>query len=259
MTTVVERVTFKDTLAQSAIMAHRGLLKFRHSPQHLYDVVILPVVACLLFANIFGGAISGSVTGYLPILIPGVLVQIVVTASVVTGVQLCEDINKGVFDRFTALPIARIAPLAGALLASIVRYVVAAAVTIAVGYAMGYRPGNVLGLFVGCLLVVVAAFALSWIFALIGVLVTKPSAVQGVSMLVLTPLTFASNALVPVETMPGWMRAIADVNPVSHLVSAVRALAQGSYGSEIGTTLLGLAVVLAVFVPATVRVYMRRA
>lgn len=257
---IPHRIDVRQSISHTSTMAQRGLLKLRHNPQHLFDVIALPVVFAVMFSAIFGGAIAGSVGAYLPTLIPGVMVQVAIAASVTTGVQLREDTNKGVFDRFRSLPIARIAPLAGSLLADVVRYAVATAMTVVVGLAMGYRPGSVAGLLFACVLVVAVAFSLSWIFALMGVLMDKASTVQGVSMLVLMPLTFMSNALVPVSTMPGWMQAFANVNPVSHLVSAVRELANdGTFGTQIGWSLLGAATVLAVFVPLTLRVYMHRA
>lgn len=253
------RVPFRAAISQSATMARRGLLKIKHNPQQLFDVIVLPIVFTIMFSTIFGGAIAGSVEAYLPLLIPGVLVQVSVAASVVTGVQLREDLDKGVFDRFKSLPIARIAPLAGALVANAVRYVVATVITVAVGMLMGYRPHSLGGLALACVLVVVVAFTLSWVFALLGVLLDKASTVQGVSMLVLMPMTFVSNALVPIATMPGWMQAIASVNPVSHLVSAARALADGQpAGLQIAYTLAGAAAVLTIFVPITLRTYMRR-
>nr|WP_143690216.1 ABC transporter permease [Williamsia sterculiae] len=253
------RVGVRVAVGQSLTMAHRGLLKIRHNPQQLFDVIVLPIVFTVMFSTIFGGAIVGNVHAYLPLLIPGVLVQTSVAASVITGVQLREDLDRGVFDRFKSLPIARIAPLGGALLANAVRYVVATAITVAVGMVMGYRPGSLFGLVTACVLIVVVAFTLSWIFALVGVLMDKASTVQGVSMLVLMPITFVSNALVPISTMPGWMQACASANPVSHLVSAARALASdGQAGVQVVYTLAGAAAVLAIFVPVTLRTYMRR-
>ena len=254
---IADHVSFSESVSQALTMARRGLLKLKHNPQQLFDVVVLPIVLTVLFSSIFGGAIAGDVPAYLPILIPGVLVQVAVAASVTTGVQLREDLDKGVFDRFKSLPIARISPLAGSLLADVVRYVIATGVTVLVGLAMGYRPGSIAGLLAGCVLVIVVAFALSWIFALMGVLMNKASTVQGVSMLVLMPLTFVSNALVPVDTLPGWMQAFASVNPVSHLVTAVRELAvDGHFGPEIAWALAGAFIVLMVFAPLTLRVYM---
>ncbi|WP_299577088.1 ABC transporter permease [uncultured Williamsia sp.] len=248
----------REAVAQSMTLAGRGLVRIRHSPHHLFDVIVLPVVFTVMFSSLFGGAIAGDVGGYLPILVPGVLVQVVLAASVSTGVQLREDMNSGVYDRFASLPIARIAPLAGSLVADAVRYAVAAAVTVVVGLVMGWRPSSPVGVVAACVLVAVVAFAISWIFALLGVMLSTASSVQGVSMMVLMPLTFVSNALVPVPTMPGWMQAFAGVNPVSHLVSAVREMSSGVYSMQIVYSLAGAAIVLAVTVPVTVARYTRR-
>lgn len=248
---------------ESLLFAGRGLLRVRHDPQRLFDVVVLPVVVTVLFAGVFGAAVAGSVEAYLPQLVPGVVVQIAVTASVVTGVQLRDDMDTGVFDRFRTLPVARVAPLAGSLAADVVRYVVAASVTVAVGLLLGYAPPSWPGLVAGCLLVVVCAFALSWVFAFLGVVMRSAQAVQGSSMLVLMPLSFMSNALVPTEGMPRWMQAVADVNPISHLVTAVRHLSgadtTGSTAAAVASALGGALVVLLVMAPLTVRAYVRQA
>lgn len=257
----VDRISLRDSIAHSFTMAYRGILKIKHNPEQLFDVVVQPIIFTFMFTYIFGGAISGDVQSYLPIIIPGILVQTVITTSIVTGTQLREDMDKGVFDRFKSLPIARIAPLSGALLADVVRYLIATTITLVVGIAMGYRPdGGVVGVVCAALLIMVCAFAISWIFALMGVLMSKASAVQGVSMMILFPLTFMSNAFVPADTMPGWMQAFVNVNPVSHLVTAVRELANdGHFGIHAVWALLGAAVIVAVMAPLTVRTYMRKA
>jgi len=249
------------TVSQSLTMAYRGLLKVRHTPEQLIDVTLQPVIFTLMFTYLFGGAVAGSVGGYLPLIIPGILAQTVITASVVTGVQLREDMDKGVFDRFRSLPIARIAPLAGALLADTVRYMVATTITFLTGLVMGWRPeGGFGGVALAGLLVIVCAWALSWIFAYIGVIARSATFVQGVSFMALFPLTFLSNAFVQVDTLPGWMQAFVTVNPVSHLVSAVRGLAnEGLVTADVGWTLLSAAVVVAVFAPIAVRAYLRKA
>lgn len=254
-------VGLRDTVAQSLTMGYRGLVKVKHNPEQLFDVVIQPVIFTLMFTYIFGGAIAGDVASYLPIIIPGILVQTVITASVVTGTQLREDMDKGVFDRFKSLPIARISPLAGALVSDIVRYAIATTITFVMGYAMGFRPeGGIIGVVAAGLLVVVCAFSISWIFALMGVLMNKASAVQGISMLVLFPLTFMSNAFVPADTMPGWMQTFVSINPVSHLVTAVRDLVNnGQVGMPLVWSLVGAAIIVAVFAPLAVRAYMRKA
>jgi hypothetical protein len=126
----------------SLTMGWRGILKIKHNPEQLFDVVFQPIIFTAMFAYTFGGAIAGNVHAYLPTIIPGILVQTVITTSVVTGVQLREDMDKGVFDRFKSLPITRISPLSGALLADTVRYGIATLMIFCVGLALGYRPGG---------------------------------------------------------------------------------------------------------------------
>ncbi|MGG7508723.1 ABC transporter permease [Plantibacter sp. YIM 135249] len=254
-------VSIGQSISNSLTMAYRGLLKIKRTPEQLIDVTVQPILFTVMFTYIFGGAIAGDIANYLPIIIPGILVQTVITTSVVTGVQLREDMDKGVFDRFKSLPIARIAPLAGALLADTVRYTIATTLTFVVGYIMGYRPAGGFGFVVlAGLLVIVSSWAISWIFAFFGVVARSASSVQGISFIILFPLTFLSNAFVPTKTMPDWLRAFADVNPVSHLVTAVRDLANnGTFGADAWLALLGAAVIVIVFAPLTVRAYMRRA
>ncbi|MFB4324786.1 tetracycline efflux ABC transporter Tet(58) subunit B [Priestia sp. BR_2] len=254
------RTSFGQTVRNSLTMAYRGLLKLRRTPEQLFDVTFQPIIFALMFTYIFGGAISGDVASYLPVIIPGILVQTVITTSVVTGVQLREDMDKGVFDRFKSLPIARIAPLAGALLADTVRYTIATVLTFSMGYVMGYRPGGGLGyVALAALIVIVCSWAISWIFAFFGVIARSASGVQGISMIVLFPLTFLSNAFVPVDTMPGWLQWFVNINPISHLVTAVRDLTNsGTVGWDLTISLVGAAIIVAIFAPITVRAYMRR-
>jgi len=251
---------FIQTIRHSLTMAYRGLLKIRRTPEQLFDVTLQPILFTLMFTYIFGGAISGDVQSYLPVIIPGILVQTVITTSIVTGVQLREDMDKGVFDRFKSLPIARIAPLAGALLADSIRYTIATVLTFAMGYLMGYRPEGGLGyVALAGVLVIFCSWAISWIFAFFGVIARTASSVQGISMIVLFPLTFLSNAFVPVDTMPRWLQWFVNLNPISHLVSAVRELANfGSVGGDLAVSLIGAGIIAAIFAPITVRAYMRR-
>jgi ABC-2 type transport system permease protein len=255
------KTSFSQSIRNSLTMAYRGLLKIRRTPEQLFDVTLQPIIFTLMFTYIFGGAISGNVQNYLPVIIPGILVQTVITTSIVTGVQLREDMDKGVFDRFKSLPIARIAPLAGALLADTIRYTIATVLTFTMGYIMGYRPDGGLGhVIIAGLLVIVCAWAISWIFAFFGVIARTASSVQGISMIVLFPLTFLSNAFVPAETLPHFLQWFVKINPISHLVTAVRDLANsGTIGWDLFASLIGAAVVVAIFAPITVRAYMRRA
>lgn len=252
--------SFGQTIRNSLTMAYRGLLKLKRTPEQLFDVTLQPILFTLMFTYIFGGAISGDVQSYLPVIIPGILVQTVITTSIVTGVQLREDMDKGVFDRFKSLPIARIAPLAGALLADTIRYAIATVLTFAMGYIMGYRPeGGLESVALASVLVIFCSWAISWIFAFFGVIARTASSVQGISMIVLFPLTFLSNAFVPVETMPNWLQWFVNMNPISHLVTAVRELTnEGTAGADLAIALIGAVVIVAVFAPLTVRAYMRR-
>ncbi len=210
-----------------------------------------------MFAYIFGGAISGDVASYLPLIIPGILAQTTLTACIATGIQLREDMDKGVFDRFRSLPISRIAPLAGPMTADVIRYTVATVLTFATGIAMGYRPGGgVLGVAAAAVLVIACGWSMAWIFTWIGIKGRSAQAVQAMSMMIMFPLTFMSNAFVPADTLPGWLEAFVKVNPVSHVVTAVRDLANhGQVTAQVGWAVVACLVVIAIFAPLSVRAY----
>ena len=254
------RPALRDTVSQSLAMAWRSTKKMRRNPEQFFDVTVQPLLFTAMFAYIFGGAISGSVQDYLPIIIPGILAQTALTACMATGIQLREDMDKGVFDRFKSLPIARIAPLAGPAIADLLRYGTAATLTILTGIVMGYRPGGGLaGIFGGWLLTIIAGWSLAWIFTWLGTIARSAQAVQGISMMIMFPLTFLSNAFVPADTLPTWLQAFVNVNPVSHVVTAVRDLLnEGQVTPEVGWALFGCAVVVAVFAPLAVRSYSRK-
>ena len=255
------RTGFAQTLRNSFTMAYRGLLKIRHTPEQLVDVIFQPILFTLMFTYLFGGAVAGGVQNYLPIIIPGLLAQGILTGSVATGVQLREDMDKGVFDRFKSLPIARLAPLAGPLIADMIRYAIVTVLTFGMGYLMGFRPEAGLGAVIAASIFIIAfAWCISWIFAYLGVIARNSASVQGFSLLVMFPLTFLSNAFVPVDTLPGALKWYANVNPVSHLITAIRELVnQGVIGRDFWLSILGAIIVLAVFLPITVRTYMRKA
>jgi len=248
-----------ETVSQTLIMAWRALKKMRRNPEQFFDVTLQPLLFTAMFAFIFGGAISGSPHSYLPLLIPGIVAMTVLTTCMATGVQLREDMEKGVFDRFKALPMARIAPLAGPMVADLVRYLIAAGLTFLTGIIIGYRPGGgVLGVLGAILLAMFTGWALAWIFTWIGTIAKSARAVQGMSMMILFPLTFLSNAFVPVNSLPGWLQAFVKVNPISHVVSATRELAnQGIIGAQVGWTVLACLAVIAIFAPLSVRSYRR--
>lgn len=253
------RTTPAETLSQTLTMAWRALKKMRRNPEQFFDVTFQPILFTLMFAYIFGGAISGDVKSYLPLMIPGILAQTVLTTCMATGVQLREDMDKGVFNRFKSLPIARIAPLAGPMVADLVRYTIAATLTMAMGLVIGYRPGGgVFGVLGAILLAVITGWSLAWVFTWVGTLARSAQAVQGYSMMILFPLTFMSNAFVPVDTLPSDLATFVKINPVSHLVSAARDLANhATVSAEVGWTLLASLAVIAVFAPLSVRSYRR--
>jgi len=257
---LTKRPTVAQTIQQSLTMAYRGLLKVRYTPEQLVDVTVQPILFTLMFTYLFGGAISGNVHNYLPIIIPGILAQSILTGTITIGVQLREDMDKGVFDRFRSLPIARIAPLAGALLADTIRYALVTILTFVMGYIMGYRPAaGIQGILVVSVLVICFAWCISWIFALAGVIGRSASSVQGISMMILFPLTFLSNAFVPVDTLPKGLKWFVQFNPVSHLVTAIRELLnQNMIGVDFWLTIAGGIVILLIFIPLTVRAYMRK-
>lgn len=254
------RVSPGETLRQTMLMAARALRKMRRNPEQFFDVTLQPLLFTPMFGYIFGGAVAGGVSKYLPLLIPGILVQTALTTCMATGVTLREDMEKGVFDRFKSLPMSRVAPLAGPAVADTVRYTIATTLTLAIGLAMGYRPGGgVLGVVGAGLLVIVAAWSLSWVFTFLGTIMKSAQGLQGISMMVLFPLTFLSNAFVPASTLPDWLEAFVNVNPVSHVVSAIRSLANdGAVTGEVGWALFACAAVVAIFLPLAVRGYRRQ-
>ncbi|RNL81361.1 ABC transporter permease [Nocardioides marmorisolisilvae] len=253
------RNSLRDTASQTLTLAWRSLTKMRRNPEQFFDVIIQPLLFTAMFTYIFGGAVSGSVANYMPLIIPGILAQTALTACMAMGTQLREDMDKGVFDRFKSLPIARIAPLAGPALADVIRYVIAATLTILVGLAMGYRPGGgFVGVLGGWTLTIVAAWSLAWIFTWLGTIARSAQAVQGISMMIMFPLSFMSNAFVDAKTMPDWLQTFVKFNPVSHVVTAVRDLMNdGKVTADVGWALFGCLVVVAIFAPLSVRSYKR--
>lgn len=249
-----------EAISQTMSLAWRAIKRMRRNMEEFFDVTFQPILFTLMFAYVFGGAVSGDVAGYLPIMIPGILAMTAMTASMATGVQLREDMDKGVFDRFKAMPIARVAPLAGPMVADLLRYTLAGGLTFAMGLLMGYRPGGGVGGVIAALaLTVLAGWSLAWLFSFVGSIARSAQAVQGMSMMILFPLVFLSNAFVPVETMPGWLQAFVNINPISHVVAAVRDLANdGAFTGEVAWALLGCAAAVAVFAPLAVKTYQRK-
>ncbi|MEV4738867.1 ABC transporter permease [Streptomyces sp. NPDC049555] len=247
------------TTAVAATVTHlwRAIMAFKHFPVQLIDIVLMPLIFLLMFTYLFGGAFASSTGDYLQFFLPGVAVQSVMMMTVYTGTSINTDIHKGVFDRFRTLPFWQPATLAGSLLGDVVRYVLALTTTIALGLAMGFRPeGGVPGVLLAMLVLIVFAFAVSWIFAALGVVASEPERVSGTSMIALYPLLFTSNIFVDPHTMPGWMQSVVKANPISHAATASRELMHGTAGFwDVGKVLLGAVLIVAVFGPLTMHLY----
>ncbi|WP_153396196.1 ABC transporter permease [Ornithinicoccus halotolerans] len=247
-------------VSTSLTFGWRALLKIKHVPEQLLDVTMFPLMFILMFTYVFGGAIMGSPDGYLPYVVPGILVQTVVMITMYTAMTINNDIQKGVFDRIRALPVWRPSLLVGALLGDTLRYTMASVVILGVSLLMGYRaPGGVTGVVLAVLLLLAFCFSLSWLWTLLGLRLRTPESVMGVSMTVLFPLTFISNVFVPKESMPGWLQGVVTVNPVTHLVDATRGFMDGSPDmGAVATVLVMSGALVAVFGPLTMYVYNRK-
>lgn len=244
-------------LSVSLTFAWRALLKIKHGPDQLADAILIPVLFTVLFTYLMGGALSGSTAQYLRFLLPGTLVMTVLLVTVYAGLGLRTDLTSGVLDRFRSMPIWRPALIVGGLVGDAGRYLLSSSIVMSLGLVMGFRAdGGVLGVLLAVALILVFAFSLSWVWTTLGLLVRTPNAVVMMSFLVQLPLTFASNVFVEPATLPGWLRAFVDVNPVSHLVTTVRGLMYGTAtASQVGSVLLVSAALVAVFAPLTMRLY----
>ena len=255
-----ERPKRPSLFSASITQGWRALLKIKHVPEQLFDVTIFPIMMTLMFTYLFGGALAGSTKEYLQFFLPGILVQSIVFITMYTGVGLNVDHEKGVFDRFRSLPIWHPSAIVGPLLGDAVRYSIASTVIVVLGLILGFRPdGGVVGVVGGVVLLLIFAFSLSWIWTLFGLILRTEKSVMGVSMMLLFPLTFASNIFVSPTTMPGWLEAFVKVNPISWLVTSVRGLMHGNAdGADIVKTLVASAVLVAIFAPLTMRAYRRK-
>ncbi len=272
MTAVLERPPVLDpsdthripnrTARHTLALAKRNLIKLTRTPEQLIDVTLQPIIFLLLFTYVFGGAIAGgSQQEYLQFLVPGLMAQTLAMGSVSLGQNLNADIEKGVFDRFRSLPIARSGPLVGAVAADVVRYVILCTVLMTTGFVMGFRietdPAQALAAIV---LAIGFALCFCWISVFVGMVARTSGSVQGIMFLIILPLSFASSTFASPTTMPGWLQAFVKVNPISHLAGATRALMLGGpLASDLAWTLGWMGALLLIFVPLALRGYNRRA
>ena len=240
--------------------AWRSVLKVKHVPEQLGDVVMIPVLFTLMFTYLFGGALAGSPRHYLQYLLPGTLAMSVVFVTVYSGVTLNQDLTTGAFDRFRSLPVWRAAPIVGGLIGDIGRYLIASSLVLGLGLIMGFRAhGGVVGVLAATALVTIFALALSWAWIALALVLRTPNAVLSIGFVILMPLGFLSNVFVDPATMPRWLERIANLNPMSHLASAARALMAGSpVGDNAWKVLAESAVLVIVLAPLSLHLYQRK-
>lgn len=245
----------RDTWA----IAQRNLIAYIRVPQLLVFSTIQPVIFVLMFRYVFGGAIDTGPIPYVDYLMPGIFVQTVVFGAIAAAIGLATDVKSGLMERFHALPMARSAVLTGRTIADLGRNVVVVILMMVVGFLVGWRiHTNVLALIGAGLLVLLFGYAMSWIFATLGLAVRDPESAQAAAFPVLAPLVFASSAFVRVESMPGWLQVFAENQPVSATASAVRALTIGGPTAEHVIEAIAWCVgILIVFAPIAVRLYRR--
>lgn len=247
-------------LRDSGIIVWRQLVQLPRIPEVLIFALIQPVMFVLLFRYVFGGAIDTPGESYVNYLMPGIFAQTVAFGAVASGIGLAEDLRRGIIDRFRSLPMARSAVLVGRTVSDLVRNAAVVGVMYIVGVLVGFRPeGSVGAQLVAFMLLLLTSFAFSWIGVVIALSMKTVEAVQSAGFIWLFPLTFASSAFVPTESMPTWLQVFADHQPFTIVVNAVRALfLDQPVGNYIWLTLAWMIGIIAVMVPLATRQYRRR-
>ena len=251
------RWAVSDTL----MITKRNLLVWMRVPAYIVFTVIQPVIFVLMFRYVFGGAIHTGTEGYVNFLIPGILAQTAAFATFGTAIALAQELKKGVIDRFRSMPMARSAVLAGRLVADTGRMTVTILIVIGVGYAVGFRFLNGVGPAIGMVvLAIVLGIACCLIAAYTGLAIGDEESVQAFGLIWLFPVTFLSSAFVPISTMPGWLQAFANNQPMTFVVDAMRGMALGgSIATPLWKAIAWLVGIFVVFAPLAVRAYKRAA
>lgn len=248
------------TISDALVLAKRHLLQIPRIPEELVFATIQPIMFVLLFRYVFGGAIAVKGINYATYLMPGIFAQTVIFGATTTGIGLANDLQKGLVDRFRSLPMAKSAVLTGRTLSDMIRNTFVVIIMWSVGLLVGFRPeGPVIAWFGAAAILLLTSFAFSWISATIGLLVSTVEAAQSAGFIWLFPLTFASSAFVPTESMPDWLQVFVKHQPVSLIVNAVRGLLINK--PDTSTILQALAWcvgILIVFIPVAVWAYGRR-
>jgi ABC transporter DrrB family efflux protein len=246
--------------ADSLEMVKRNLRHIRRTPELLIDVTLQPIMFVILFRFVFGGAIPIQGTTYVNYLMAGIFVQTIAFGGVYTGVLLANDLKNGMIDRFRSLPMLQSSVLTGRTLTDLLRAMLAVTVMTVVGVAVGFRPeGGVIGAALAFGVMLTFGFALSWFGVAMGAFVRTPEALQGIIFMTVFPLTFASSAFVPTDTMPDWLRVFAEHQPLTLVINTVRSfMLTGGGGPDAIPALIWSVGMLAVFFPLGLWLYRRR-
>jgi ABC transporter DrrB family efflux protein len=250
-------------LTDTMVVAERNLVRITRAPDLLLAFTVQPVMFILLFVYVFGGAlvVPAFYDSYVDFLLPGIIVQNIAFGGFVTALGLNEDLHKGLIDRFRSLPMARAAVLAGRTLADVATNALSVVVLLATGLIIGFSfNASALEIIGGFGLLLLFGYAFSWVFALLGLLVSSPEAANSLGFIAVFPLTFVSSAFVPIESMPSALRWFADINPFTIVVDAMRALWVGApAGNSVWGAVVWAIVIIAVFAPLAVSRYRRAA
>ncbi|MET0468267.1 MAG: ABC transporter permease [Aeromicrobium sp.] len=270
MTITTERSAPVRVLSDGWVCAKRNLIKIKRVPEIMVFVLLSPIMFVLLFAYVFGGAIdAGPGLDYKEFLIGGIFAQTVVFGATFSGAAMAEDMQKGFIDRFRSLPMARSAVLIGRTGADVVYNVLSLIIMALTGLVVGWRAHNgIPKMLAAFALLLVFAYAISWIMAWVGLMVPSVDVINNASFMVIMPLTFVSNAFVPTESFPSFLQPFVEWNPVSAVTQAVRELFGNvpdgvpvpdvwSLQNPVLYTLLWIVIFLVVFVPLSVRAYQR--
>ncbi|MFD4021956.1 ABC transporter permease [Streptomyces sp. NPDC058576] len=259
------RIGLRANLRHIGALARRNLLQIKKDPESMFDVLLMPIIFILLFVYVFGGSVGASLGGnrqeYVNYLVPGLMAMMGLNIAMAVGTGVNDDFRKGVMDRFRTMPIARSSVLIAKIVVELGRLMVAMLILLAMGFAVGMDlNGSVFGLLAAVALSAVFGAAIMWIFILLGLSMKTAQAVQGTAMLVLMPLQFGSSIFVPTQTMPGWLQAFTDYNPLSNLADAARALMQGDpVGNSVWWTLAWAAGITVVMAPLAVAKFRKKA
>jgi len=252
--------TFAYALSDTVVLAKRSLLRIPRAPDLLLSFTVQPIMFVLLFVYVFGGAIdTPGYEDYTDFLMPGIVAQTMSFGGFVTALGLAEDLRKGLIDRFRSLPMSRSAVLAGRTLADVATNVISLTIMIGVGLAVGFRfHSSPLEVVAGIGLMLLFGYAFSWIFAYCGLTASSGESAQAIGFIVIFPITFISSAFVPPDSMPSWLQPIADNNPFTTVVDAMRALwVDAPAGNDIWGAVLWSVGLIAVFAPLSVARYRR--